>query len=328
MSDAPTVHIDPPAFWDDPYPTLARMRAETPICFVPELGATLLTRRDHIHTCEKNVAVFSSDQPGGLMNVLMGKNMMRSDGEEHRQERFVSTRPSRPEPCEPRGVTYSASSPMRCSTSLVLAGTADLVREYATVVSGDALRELTGLTNVSATDLDAWSQAMIDGVSNYGGDPDVEARCHWATGAIDAAIDELLPVLLAEPDSSLLSVMTAADMPTDRVAANIRLTISGGQNEPLTPSPAPSGHCSPIRSSSPPSSRVRSPGSRPSRSTAAGSAPIGMSPRRIATEYTFDGVTFEPEERVFLMFGSANRDEEHFDQPDLFDITRDLSQPT
>lgn len=65
------------------------MRADTPICSVPELGATLLTKWDDIHTCEKNVAVFSSHQPGCLMNVLMGRNMMRKDGDEHRRERFV-----------------------------------------------------------------------------------------------------------------------------------------------------------------------------------------------------------------------------------------------
>ncbi|MGA0324955.1 MAG: cytochrome P450, partial [Ilumatobacteraceae bacterium] len=74
MSSAPVVNIDPTAFWDDPFPTLAEMRSRTPICFVPELNATLITRRDDIHSCEKNVAVFSSDQPGGLMNVLMGQN--------------------------------------------------------------------------------------------------------------------------------------------------------------------------------------------------------------------------------------------------------------
>ena len=89
MSDAPVVEVDLDAFWHDPYPTLARMRAETPICFVPQLGATLLTRRDDIHACEKNVEVFSSHQPGGLMNVLMGQNMMRRDGDDHRRERFV-----------------------------------------------------------------------------------------------------------------------------------------------------------------------------------------------------------------------------------------------
>ena len=83
------MNIDPAAFWRDPYPILAEMRDSAPICYVPEIGATLITRRDDIHTCEKNVSVFSSDQPGGLMNVLMGRNMMRKDGEEHRKERFV-----------------------------------------------------------------------------------------------------------------------------------------------------------------------------------------------------------------------------------------------
>ena len=77
MSSAPVVSIDPAAFWADPYPILAEMRASAPICYVPEIGATLITRRDDIHTCEKNVAVFSSEQPGGLMNVLMGRNMMQ-----------------------------------------------------------------------------------------------------------------------------------------------------------------------------------------------------------------------------------------------------------
>lgn len=50
-----------------------------------------------------------------------------------------------------------------------------------------------------------------------------------------------------------------------------------------------------------------------------------MSPRRVARVDTVDGVTFEPEERVFLMFSSANRDEDHFSDPDIFDISRNTS---
>ena len=70
MSNAPVFDIDPAAFWQDPYPTLKRMRAEAPICFVPQLGATLLTRRDDIFENEKKVEIFSSDQPQGLMTRL------------------------------------------------------------------------------------------------------------------------------------------------------------------------------------------------------------------------------------------------------------------
>ena len=52
-------------------------------------------------------------------------------------------------------------------------------------------------------------------------------------------------------------------------------------------------------------------------------APIGMSPRRIAQDYSFGGVQFEAEERAFLMFGSANRDEDHFVNSDQFDVTHE-----
>jgi len=120
------------------------MRAETPICFVPELNATLLTKRDDIHTCEKNVSVFSSDQPGGLMNVLMGKNMMRSDGDEHRQERFVYYPAVSPKTVK---ASWAQQFDVLADSVLgeMLAGdtAADLVPTYATALSGEALKAMT-----------------------------------------------------------------------------------------------------------------------------------------------------------------------------------------
>ena len=73
---------------------------------------------------------------------------------------------------------------------------------------------------------------MIEGIANYTGDPAVEARCHAATAGIDAAIDDMLPVVRKTPNHSLLSVMIHGGMPEANVRHNIKLTISGGQNEP------------------------------------------------------------------------------------------------
>ncbi len=327
VSNAPVVNVDLAEMWDDPYPTLARMRADSPICFVPEMGATLLTKRDDIHTCEKNVSVFSSDQPGGLMNVLMGKNMMRSDGEEHRRERFVYY-PA----ISPRKVQATWTAQFEAIADAVLdefapdeTGAADLVGGYATAMSGEALKVMTGLTNVTYQEIDAWSQGMIDGVSNYGGDPEIEAGCHAATAGIDAAIDDRLPAVRANPDHSLLSVMLESGMPLDNVRANIKLTISGGQNEPrdaiagatwaLLTHPdqlalARSGEVSWLQTFEEYCRWI---------------SPIGMSPRRIAAEHEFGGVRFDPDDRVFLMFSSANRDEAHFVDSDRFDSQRDTS---
>src|ERR1700691_1530318 len=83
MSNAPHFEIDVPACWADPYPDFARMRKQAPIAFVPQLGSTVFTRRDDIFSQEKRIDVFSSHQPAGLMNTLMGHNMMRKDGEAH-----------------------------------------------------------------------------------------------------------------------------------------------------------------------------------------------------------------------------------------------------
>ena len=54
---------------------------------MPQLGSTLLCSRDDIFVSEKQIDVFSSHQPEGLMNKLMGHNMMRKDGDAHMAER-------------------------------------------------------------------------------------------------------------------------------------------------------------------------------------------------------------------------------------------------
>lgn len=322
MSTAPHYSVDVQAFARDPYPDLARMRAEAPIAFVPELGATLITKRDDIDVCEKNVAVFSSDQPGGLMNVLMGQNMMRKDGEAHAAERrayFPAV--------SPKTVRAVWRAQFEAKTAEILdriapMGQADLVADYALPVSGEALKLLTGLTNITYAEMDAWSQGMMDGIANYTGEPAIEAHCHACTAAIDAAIDARLPAVRAAPDHSLLSVMLEAGMPLENVRANIKLTISGGQNEPRD---AIAG-CLFALLTHPEQLAAIHAGEATWRQAFAEYcrwiSPIGMSPRRIAQAHTYQGVQFEPDERVFLMFGSANRDEDQFAEAERFDITR------
>ena len=55
-------------------------------------------------------------------------------------------------------------------------------------------------------------------------------------------------------------------------------------------------------------------------------SPIGMSPRRIAKPFEWNGIEFQPETKAFLMFGSANRDEHIFEKPDRFDIARNTGK--
>src|SRR5437773_416775 len=232
MSNAPHFDIDVPSFWADPYPALAKMRKEMPIAFVPQLGSTVFTRRDDIFTQEKRIDIFSSHQPNGLMNVLMGHNMMRKDGDAHMSERQAMFPAVSPRTVRDTWVRQFQTHADRILDELVPKGSADLCKELALPLSAECLKDVTGLTNMRYQDMDAWSQAMIDGIANYTGNKEIEARCHAATAGIDAAIDDMIPVVTKHPNTSILSVLLASSQNIESIRANIKLAISGGQNEP------------------------------------------------------------------------------------------------
>lgn len=325
MSNAPIFEIDPAAFWQDPYPTLKKMRALGPVVFVPQLGATLITRRDDIFENEKKIDVFSSDQPEGLMTVLMGQNLMRKDGAAHMAERKAIFPTVSPRTVQDVWKAAFVTITQDVLDELAPRGTADMVSEIAMRISGEALKVITGLTKMPWQEMNRVSQGMIDGCANYAGDPEVETRCHDCTRAIDQCIDEMIPLLLKNPDQSLLSVQLQAGMPEAQYRANVKLAISGGQNEvrdvisgmiwallchPDQFQMVKDGEASLIQAFDEYTRWL---------------SPVGMSPRRVAKEYQLHGVTLHPEDRVFLMFNSGNRDEKVFDRPDEFDITQNTA---
>jgi cytochrome P450 len=326
MSNAPHYDIDVQAFWADPYPDLARMRKHAPIAFVPQLGSTVFTRRDDIFTQEKRIDVFSSHQPNGLMNVLMGHNMMRKDGDAHMSERVQMFPSVSPRVVRETWLKKFQAHADRILDELAPKGEADLTKAFALPLSAECLKDITGLTNMRYQDMDAWSQAMIDGIANYTGNKEIEARCHAATRGIDAAIDDMIPVVSKHPNTSILSVLLASRQNIDSIRANIKLAISGGQNEPRD---AISGTTWALLTHPAQLHLVREGKAKwidVFEEYTRWIAPIGMSPRRVAKPCSYGGVDFEPEDRVFFMFGSANRDEACFDAPERFDITRDTSK--
>jgi cytochrome P450 len=325
MSDAPAYDIDPAAFWADPYPDLRRMRAEAPVCFVPQLGAVLLTRRNDIFENEKKIDIFSSDQPQGLMTRLMGQNMMRKDGAAHQAERAAVFPAVSPRTVRDVWRAQFQAAADALFDDLAPKGRACLRRDVATRLSGEALKVITGLTQITWAEMDRVSQGMMDGIANYSGDPQFEARCHDCTAAIDRHIDDRMPDLQAAPDLSLLSVQMLAGLSDAQIRANVKLAISGGQNEPRD---VIAGLGWAV---------LAHPEIRAALATGQLGwlaafeeycrwiAPVAMSPRRVARAHDLHGVRLAPEDRVFLMFGSGNRDETVFARPDVFDPWQDAS---
>ncbi len=322
MSNAPIYNIDPDAFWTDPYPDLKIMRDIMPVAYVPQLDAVLITRRDDIFENEKKTDIFSSVQPGGLMTKLMGQNMMRKDGAEHAAERRMIF-PT----VSPKTVKVTWKQQFETATQAVMddikpLGQADMVHDIARRISGESLKIITGVTNMAWQEMGRVSQGMIDGIANYAGDADVEAHCNDCTASIERHIDEMVPLLAKSPDMSLLSILMQAGASEDEYYANVKLAISGGQNE--------------LRDviaglvwallEHPDQMQLVQDGTHSwfdaFEEYCRWLSPIGMSPRRINQHYELHGIELEPEDKVFLMFGSGNRDETIFTRPEVFDITQ------
>ena len=312
-------------FTNNPYPVFAELRNSAPISFVPELDAILLTKHSDIFICEKNISVFSSVQPDGLMTKLMGQNMMRKDGEDHKAERrtiFPTVSPKTTQKVWKQKFIDHTKSILESLSDQDLI---DVVNEFAKPVSAQALKSVTGLTNMTWQEMDRVSQGMIDGCANYIRDSSVEKNCYDCTRSIDNHIQERMEQGLGS-DPSLLSVFASVNEKFETISANIKLAISGGQNEPRD---AIAGTIATLLQNRQQLKKVLD-GEfnwlKAFEEYARWMSPIGMSPRRIAKDFSYKDFEFSENDRVFLMFGSANRDEDIFEKPNEFRLDRDVTQ--
>ena len=312
-------------FFQNPYPMLAELRKKAPISFVPQLNAILLSKHEDIFVCEKNTAVFSSIQPDGLMTRLMGQNMMRKDGEEHKRERHVIFPTVSPKTTQNVWKQKFVDHTKKILNNLSKKQEIDLVNEFAKPVSAEALKSITGLTNMTWQEMDRVSQGMIDGCANYNQNKMVEENCHRCTASIDFYIQERLEQDLGS-DPSLLSVFALKNEKFEIISANVKLAISGGQNEPRD---AIAGTIATLLQNPIQLEKILN-GEFDwliaFEEYARWMSPIGMSPRRIAKDFSYKGFNFFENDRVFLMFGSANRDEDIFEKPNEFKLDRDVAR--
>ena len=312
-------------FTNNPYPVFAELRNSAPISFVPELDAILLTKHSDIFICEKNISVFSSVQPDGLMTKLMGQNMMRKDGEDHKAERrtiFPTVSPKTTQKVWKQKFVDHTKSILESLSDQDLI---DVVNEFAKPVSAQALKSVTGLTNMTWQEMDRVSQGMIDGCANYIRDSSVEKNCYDCTRSIDNHIQERMEQGLGS-DPSLLSVFASVNEKFETISANIKLAISGGQNEPRD---AIAGTIATLLKNRQQLKKILD-GEfnwlKAFEEYARWMSPIGMSPRRIAKDFSYKDFELSENDRVFLMFGSANRDEDIFEKPNEFRLDRNVTQ--
>jgi hypothetical protein len=311
--------------WHDPYPTYARLRAEAPVAWLAPANIHLVTTFEDIKRIERDFETFPALDPRSLQIKAMGHSMMRRDGEDHKRQRRALEPTFAPETVSTHWAPrFEAIADELIEEMLARGGRADLFSDFAAPLASRSLMEVLGLPQIDWRDLCNWSQALMDATGNYGDDPEIWARGRAAYDAIDAAIDERLPLVAGHVDPSALSSMIHAEepLPMEEVRANTKVIVGGGLNEPRDAT------CSAVLGLLTNPRQLAQVRADPSlwkvvfEETVRWIAPIGLYPRRVAKRVEIGGAVLDTDDAIGLSVASACHDETRFDHGERFDINR------
>ena len=176
------------------------------------------------------IRAFTAAEPDSLMTRALGLSMLRTDGEDHQRQRRAAHLVLRVKEFEACWSGMLVGVADELLDEIEEAGRADLVRDFAGPYAARTLKLMLGLDDVADTNMQIWSQALIDGVGNYADDASVWRRCQEAGAGIDAAVARARDH--AREGTVIHAMLSDEAVTYDEVLANVKLFISGGLNEP------------------------------------------------------------------------------------------------
>ncbi len=308
----------------DPYPTYTRIRAIGPVLFSPLWDAYVVPRYDEVRHVLQDWETFSSAQGVGLnarANGMSGRGILTTDPPLHDSRRRVLNAQLVPRQVA-RHHDFLVSEAADLVDRLVGRGSFDAVVDLAHPYSVGVVAELCGLPIEGREHLIERASAAFN---TFGPDNDL-CRVSWegfgelfdyalnfatpsrlAPGRWGAEIYEAAARGIVEPDACpglmLAYVWAGMDTTVNAISAavslfadhpeqwellrNDRSLLVGATNEVLRIEP-----------------------------------PVQRFTRTATRQVVVGGATLPAGARIVVLFGSANRDERRFVEPDRFDITR------
>ncbi|WP_345750870.1 cytochrome P450 [Microbacterium rhizophilus] len=310
----------------DPIRVFARLREEAPIAWVPTLGRYLVTTYAGCRAVESDGDVFGPARERSLMLRSIGPNMLTKGDPAHAVERAAVNPSLRPRAMHEIWGAIFARNAERALRHLIDAGPgADLAVHFAEPFAAANLAALVGLAHVDAALISEWSAAFIGAVGNHADDPDACERNRVANEQIGEHLDEAIDRVRRTPDPSMLSglVNSPVPLPEDVIRANIKLAIAGGVNEPQHT--MTNGVWALATHPEQRDAVLARPELWPAvfEEVVRWLSPIQSLTRQVFAPTRLEGVDLAAGDQVMAILASANRDPQHFDRPDVFDIHRE-----
>jgi cytochrome P450 len=311
----------------DPYPIYARLRDEEPVSWVPAAQLWLVTRWDDVRSVDLSPEIFTAETDPSTLNRTMGKNMLGSEGPHQQWIRAVCEPPYRPREVQERTQGMIPKLAHELIDGFAARGEADLFTEFADPMSVRSLQYMLGLEEVAWEDLLRWNQGMMVGLANFEGDPSKQRFADEASAQVGAAIDGVLDRLELQPDGSVLSWMLrheqeGARMRREEIAANAKLMLSGGLQEPRDLIAlvvwALGSHSEQLEEVRADRSLIKA----AVEETLRWAGPVGTSTRQTTRDVQLAGKRLPEGALIGAVLSSANRDPRRWSDPDRFDIHR------
>ncbi len=330
LTEARADDITVSALDEDPYPIYARLRRNSPVCFVPAVGLWFVTRwADVVAAAEDGAAFPASMAASPLDRTLGGRNVLTVDGEDHEHWRAPMEATLRP-----RAIEAAAPSIVeRIATTLIdgfaADGEADLTSAYCRPLAAVSLAEVIGLRELDAPTLQRWFHDLATGTSNYESDPAKQAVADRTSTEIDETLRPRLAELLERPDGSMICDMLHAEAGDldDRMRAfmpTLKLALIGGLQEPADGLGSTIAGILGIEEQR--AAFLDDPAGLARRAVDEGIrwvSPIGTQGRAAGPDVSVAGIEIPEGEAVGLIIPSANRDEEAWGPTaDAYDLFR------
>ena len=309
----------------DPYPIYRRLRTEAPVMRVPAVGRTLLTKYDDTRRVKDDPDTFSSDDPHTPMRrAFQAHTLMRKDGAKHRRERMAMAAAFSIKAVRDVWAPIYQRIAEEYVGRLPRGEVVDLFPTLAGPYAARGLAQLLGIEIAGDDDMQRWSQTLIDGAGNFADLPGPWEQVDRANAEMNACMEEMIPHHRAAPNPSALSVMVNADdpIPMSQIVANIKIAIGGGLNEPrdalLT---VVAGLLSDPEQMT--ELKRTEDWSAAFEEGVRWCAPIQASSRLVTRDVEIRGCLVPKGDTVMTIQASANHDEEVYDHPERFDMTRE-----
>jgi len=223
----------------DPYPILARLRAEEPVSWVPEVAMWFVTRRQVMFDVLRDARRFTTDAPRSTIRDIFGSHMMTTDGDVALRYKRACLHAFRADVLAGEMAPWVRSRTRALIRAAISrAGEAsgagsvgiELMEGVATPLAVASALRVLGLPSELSGRIGQWYEAFAEALANFSGDPEVRAGGKAAAEAFGHTVRPLL----TEPDPEergLLTRLAAREtdpFSEDEIIANALIILFGG----------------------------------------------------------------------------------------------------